>query len=162
MQWFLFYRHVHWGNLPVKQRKWKLLVWPVCQRCPHVPPGLQDVEGSIHSERINRRWVMYLYRTAFLHLQHASIWCAFCVLMLSNVTPCFLDWRWPVWRWAEPPCRVVPPVKPGVGAWCLGGTQHLVKPHSAADNLPPPSGSAWLLCAGECSHSVERNKDMQT
>ena len=42
-----------WFNLPVRQHKWRLLVWPVCQRFPHDLPEPQDAVGSIHSTRQN-------------------------------------------------------------------------------------------------------------
>lgn len=131
---------------------------------------------SILKDRNNMQYVLQYFQGIFILLDitksnnHATFlqndykhfWRWKATQIHSNIIPCFPYLRWPVWRWAGPPCRAVPPVKPGVGAWCLAGTRNWVLPHSAADNWPPPSGSAWPLCAGECSHSVARNKDTQT
>lgn len=156
-----------WCYLPSRQRKWRLLVWPVCQRFPHDLPGPLDVVGSIHSTRKNGpdTWKMCFSNSIFKGLLKMTIFFKVdlkkAFSLRCNSVPCFPDSRWPVWRWAGPQYQAAPLVKPGAGAWCLGGTRHWVSPRSAADNWPLPSGSAWQLCEGECSHSVARNKDIK-
>lgn len=67
--------------------------------------------------------------------------------------PCCPGWHWPAWKWAMRPCQLVLPGKLSAVVWFPVRIQHWQRLRAAADCWPPPTGSAWRQCEGECSHS---------